>query len=279
METEVTTVEESRPNFSELFPSPAARMMVEMAYDAHVDYVNAHAVRYGVETQGFKAWKADLPDFDPETSVEANDANAAMFTLSDRARLSEDPSEVLAILNFASELLADAKANLNGLHAVSRKLGNVKVDANADVPAMRDNLDSLIAACKNLAATPVLDSDAFWSIFPTRIATAKNGSKRTEYDGPKIPQSRTAQPIRANSKQINIETLVTDASGNHETDTEVWSSHAGIGDLQTQAKRILRFDMADLREAVGDFKAETLDQAFTVKVNDQDVTFRLVQNG
>lgn len=288
METETNTTEEdARPNFNELFKSPAARAMVEMAYNAHLEYEAAHAARYGVESVGLKAWKAELPDFAPESDEDASTVSA-FDLLSDRARLSENPSEVLAILNFATDLLADAKANLNGLHAVSRKLGNVKVDANADVPAMRDTLDSLIAACKNLAATPVLDADTFWSLFPTRIATAKNGSKRTEYNGPKIPQTRTMQPIRANSKQINIEIKLEDADT--DTDTEVWSAiGATMGDLQTQAKRLLRLDMSELREAVGgEFSEAILDQPFDVKVTTKsadgtestvDVTARLVQNG
>ena len=233
------------PDFTALFPNVPTRMMVELAYNAHVNYSAAHATRYGVESVGFKAWKATLSDFtstiygDTDDDCEQYDtALQALVTVEDMGRHSNNGAEVAYVINWATNLLSDAKANLQAIY-MGTKRADAQLPDGADPVAMRDELDSLLAACAAMADTPLLDRDVFWSIFPTTTRKSKSGSTRIVYDGPKIPQTRTSQPVRANA-QLTLNLIEADGS-----------TLALDGKFGENVKEYLRLDMAELRTVLG----------------------------
>jgi len=243
--TDTTTNQAARPDFGTLIPNPAARMLVELAYDAHQAYCSAHFSRYGVESAGLKAWREAL---NTDATVEALTDLPAFSAIDEIARLSESPEMVAALIVVLTDTLASAKANLAGLYSTrNRTDGQTASDPDADPVALRDNLDSMLAACIPLASTPMLDSDALWSVFPHRTVKSKSGSTRVVYDGPRIPTTRNVSPLRANARL----TLVT-----HKPDgSTTVHDDVNFGD---SVKRELRADMSELREMTGGFTADTL---------------------
>ena len=256
---------EVRPDFASAIPDMAARMLVTQTYDLHTAYVAAHSARYGERNASFRQWRNRLvPD---GTNLLDSDT---VETLTDTARLSEDPEEVAALWSFATELVKLTKANLESLYHASHKSVNGPTSSDGPDPVeLRAQLDSMLGVVVKMAETPLLDADTLWSFLPhkrtpARTTTSKDGKVRNyaasvDYDGPSIPADRIPT-VRENS---TLAVLVT------RSDVDTVEVNHSEGNLGANVKSVLRLSMSELREQWGGtFTAETFGEWRTIKTGD-----------
>jgi hypothetical protein len=174
--------------------------LVKQMLDSERDYRISYDLVYGSNSPKFSAWKDALDDCEIEAySYDEGLDEDNNSTLMDIARLSENPALLNALIEYLTDCLSEAKANLQGHYAMEKR-GNV-INNGDDIKTQRDLLDSYIASLVNLGSTPLLDMDMVWKLIPSRVKVmSKTNTKRTIYNGPSIPQTRQSSPFRKNAK-------------------------------------------------------------------------------
>lgn len=187
----------------------------------HEAYSSLYEQLSETESQPKKEWQATLDTSSHEESVEE-----LYEGVRERAVETEDPAELLAILEGAQELVSDLKQWLNSMYFAATKR-DLPAGSAEDLESMLKQIQDTLKSTHTLKASGMdVDPEAVLAALPTKTRKVKGGAVKTVYNPPGRIRVKTRGQRRVGSNNKTTQLVV---DGKPVTDTTLGDALRQVG--------------------------------------------------